>query len=248
MYCMRTVTESARSLPVAYKADVLVAGAGPAGVMAAIASGRAGADTLLIERANCAGGIWTSGMLSWMLDVSDKGGILREIMTRIESMGEGSFARSGNFITFPETVKRVLDDMLEEANVRVLYYTSIAGVIRNESKITHAILESKAGRQAAEAKIFIDATGDGDLSYLAGCEYKIGSEDDGRTQPGSLIAMMAGVDHDAVRPFNNTLPYEDEDNNAKMQLKREMIKAGVSPSYGGPSLLVKELSFSSKQE
>ena len=232
---MRTVFEDALSLPVAYKCRVLVAGGGPAGVMAAIAAAREGADTLLVERANCAGGIWTSGLLSWMLDVSDKGGILRELMTRIETAGEGSFARGGNFITFPETVKRVLDDMLEEAGVHILYYTTVAGVVRDGNRITHAILESKAGRQAAEAEIFIDATGDGDLSFFAGCRYSIGSETDGRVQPGSLVAMMAGVNHEDVRPFNNTLPYEDENNNTKMQLKHEMQKAGVNPSYGGPS-------------
>ena len=74
---MHIVQEPAREIPVVGEAQVIVAGGGPAGAMAAIAAARAGADTLLIERAGCAGGIWTSGLLSWMLDVSDKEGLLR---------------------------------------------------------------------------------------------------------------------------------------------------------------------------
>ena len=63
---MHIVQEPAREIPVVGEAQVIVAGGGPAGAMAAIAAARAGADTLLIERAGCAGGIWTSGLLSWI--------------------------------------------------------------------------------------------------------------------------------------------------------------------------------------
>lgn len=231
---MKTVYENERMTPVKYHAQVIVAGGGPAGVMAAIAAARKGADTLLIERANCAGGIWTSGFLSWMLDVTNKNGILRELMNRLEQKGEGSFARDGNFIAYPESVKLELDDMLEEAGVHVLYYTQVVDAICSEKRLTHVILESKAGREAAEAQIFIDATGDGDLSAFAGCKYQIGRDENGVTQPASLIGLMTGVHADDVREFNNTLPYLSGPN-AKECLKKEMERVGITPSYSAPS-------------
>lgn len=232
---MATIQENGKAVPVIHTAQVLVAGAGPAGAMAAIASARAGADTLLIERANCAGGIWTSGMLSWLMDINDKNGLLREMINRIYDEGEGDFARDGNFITFPETIKRVLDEMLLIAGVKVLYYTTVVGAIRSGDQLSHVVVESKAGRHAIRAAVFIDATGDGDLSYFAGCRYKIGNDEDGATQPGSLVALMTGVHAEDVREFNNTLPYPDEKNTAKDRLWREMQRAGVQPSYSAPS-------------
>lgn len=233
---MNVVMEGAKEIPVAYKSQVIVAGAGPAGVMAAVAAARAGAEVLLIERVNCAGGIWTSGLLSWMLDVTGKEGLLRELMNRLKSEGEGDFARAGNFISFPEAVKRVLDDMLIAAGVQVLYYTSVAGVLKCASRIRFVILESKAGRQAAEGDVFIDATGDGDLSAYAGCRHEIGKDPSAITQPASLIAIMTGVHAEDVRSCNNTLEYLDKAENAKACLKREMQRAGIVPSYSAPSL------------
>lgn len=231
---MHIVQEPAREIPVVGEAQVIVAGGGPAGAMAAIAAARAGADTLLIERAGCAGGIWTSGLLSWMLDVSDKEGLLRELMNRLCASKEGQFKRSGNFIAFPEAVKRELDDMLLQAGVRILYYSTVCDARTQGERITHAIVESKAGRQAFAGTVFIDATGDGDLSALAGCRYALGKASGGETQPGSLIALMTGVDATSARRFDNSLPYTQEQS-AKALLRREMERAGLSPSYEAPS-------------
>jgi len=64
----RYVTQSERQVPVADECDVLVAGAGPAGIAAALAAARNGARTRLIEANGCLGGIWTAGLLAWMLD------------------------------------------------------------------------------------------------------------------------------------------------------------------------------------
>ena len=221
-------------IPVAYHFQVVVAGGGPAGVMAAIASARSGAKTLLIERANCAGGIWTSGMLSWMLDVANKDGIVRELMDRLEAQNEGYYGRGSGFIAFPEAVKRELDSMLAQAGVHVFYYTQFVDALVEGNRITHAIIESKAGRQAVEGEIFIDATGDGDLAARAGCQFQIGMPDNGQTQPSSLIGIMTGVHAASSRPFNNTLPYQ-EDRSAKERLLQEMKRAGITPSYRAPS-------------
>lgn len=66
------VKEDQREISVSGEYDVVVSGAGPAGVMAAIEAGRSGAKVLLIEIRGCLGGVWTSGLLSWILDQSNK--------------------------------------------------------------------------------------------------------------------------------------------------------------------------------
>ena len=214
--------------------DVIVAGGGPAGVMAAIASARTGADTLLIERANCAGGMWTSGLLSWVLDITNKSGILKEMTAHLIDSGEGYYARAGNFISYPESVKRILDDMLEEAGVHVLYYTTVVDAVVVERQIKSVVVHSKAGKQEFSALQYIDATGDGDLAAYAGCQYEIGRAGDGSKQPASLIALMTGVSAEAVRRYNNTLPYLEE-KTAKQLTLEKMHEAGVEPSYSAPS-------------
>ena len=214
--------------------DVIVAGGGPAGSMAAIASARAGADTLLIERANCAGGMWTSGLLSWMLDVTNKGGILKEMTSSLIDRHEGYYARSGNFITYPESVKCILDDLLEAAGVHVLYYTTVVDAETRDGHLISVVTQSKAGKREFSAAQFVDATGDGDLAAYAGCRFEIGRSGDGSMQPASLIALMTGVSAEAVRRYNNTLPYL-ENKNAKQLSLEKMREAGVEPSYSAPS-------------
>jgi hypothetical protein len=71
--------EPARRTPVTGDADVVVCGGGPAGVAAAIRAARHGAKTLLLEAQGCLGGIWTSGLLGWILDHENKPGLMREI-------------------------------------------------------------------------------------------------------------------------------------------------------------------------
>ena len=232
---MRLIHENARDIPVTDEAQVIVTGGGPAGAMAAIAAARAGAKTLLVERAGCAGGIWTSGLFSWMLDVTNKDGLLRELMNRIRAKNEGDFGRNGNFLAFPEAVKRELDDMLLDAGVKPLYYAQVVGSLRDGNRLTHVILESKAGRHAVSGEMFIDATGDGDLSALSGCRFSLGN-DSGDTQPASLIAMVTGLSAEELRLYDSARPYMPG-HNAKTCLLQEMERAGLNPSYRIPCLM-----------
>ena len=75
------IVEPEREIPIKGEYDVVVCGAGPAGVTAAIEAGRSGAKTLLIESQGCLGGVWTSGLLCWILDGQEKVGLIREIYT-----------------------------------------------------------------------------------------------------------------------------------------------------------------------
>ena len=88
-----TYREPARDIPVAADVDVLAVGAGPAGVGAALAAARAGASTLLVEKAASLGGTWTLGMQTHATCFHDRqgrvivGGIALEILRRLHAMG-----------------------------------------------------------------------------------------------------------------------------------------------------------------
>jgi NADPH-dependent 2,4-dienoyl-CoA reductase/sulfur reductase-like enzyme len=84
---VEAILETERLVPVAERCDVLVCGGGPAGVAAAVAAARAGARTRLLEVQGCLGGIWTAGLLSYVLDPGGKSGLLLEIMARLAAAG-----------------------------------------------------------------------------------------------------------------------------------------------------------------
>ena len=90
------LTEPERDIPIKGDYDVVVCGAGPAGVTAAIEAGRSGAKTMLIESQGCLGGVWTSGLLCWILDGQEKVGIIREIYQKLEGRFAGFPNRGGN--------------------------------------------------------------------------------------------------------------------------------------------------------
>src|SRR5690606_1181868 len=89
----------------------------------------------------------------------------------------------------------------------------------------------KSGREAWKAKVFVDATGDGDLSALSGCGFDVGSPVDGSTQPMSMLALIGGIHFDYITEFSHR-----RGGNGKKLLLPEMIKGGVVPSYRHPSL------------
>ena len=68
-----SVTEPQREVTVADTTDVLVCGGGPAGVAAALSAARTGASVRLLEAHGCLGGVWTSGMLSYVMDAEKPG-------------------------------------------------------------------------------------------------------------------------------------------------------------------------------
>ena len=105
--------------------DVIVCGGGPAGVCAAIRAARDGASVLIIEKNGCLGGVWTSGMVSWFLDLSGKQGIIQEITERLSERGDGRFARGGNFLCEPEGVKYLLEKMCRGSGVDIRLYTYV---------------------------------------------------------------------------------------------------------------------------
>ena len=225
-------SETAREIPVAGRSQVIVCGGGPAGIAAALAAARAGADVRLIEGAGCLGGIWTAGLLTKILDAGNKTGIMAELLRLFAERGSSVARDTTGTVYDPEVAKLVLEELLVEAGVRILLHTRVVGAVTNAQKRLAAIVtESKSGRQAWVADRFIDCTGDGDLAAQAGCRFELGVGSDCTCQPMSMLALLTGVDPDAVREF-----IRETASSAKPKLLQLMEEAGINPSYRGPTL------------
>lgn len=228
---MLMIEELGHSLPVCGNYDVIVCGGGPAGFAAAIAAARSGASTCLIEHQGFLGGIWTAGLLSFILDARDKPGLIAEVRERLAARGAIKETRD---LYDAEEMKRLLEQMCLESGVVVRLYTRLAAAITRDGRIRHVILEAKEGRFALEARTFVDATGDGDLGALAGCGFEFGRASDGLTQPMTLMALVSGVP-DAVMKA----PYASAMSGScvpKDEFYNRLARAGYSPSYTKPSL------------
>ncbi len=228
---MSTITEPVRHLPLHAGADVVVCGGGPAGVAAALAAARQGASTLLIEGHGCLGGVWTSGMLSLILDAKGKGGIMAEIAGALAAAGGGGpVGNNGRYD--PEIMKLVLERLCQEAGVRVRLHTRICAAIVEGREIRAVVGESRSGREAWAASMYIDCTGDGDLAAQAGSGFDLGHPDSGACQPLSLMALLTGIEVAAMAPFICSREHQI----GKDNLLAELRVAGHDPSYGRPSL------------
>ena len=166
--------------------DVVVAGGGPAGICAAVEAARSGAKTALIERYGCVGGNLTQGYVGPLLGGTCAGTMSEEIAQRICPV-------PGAVPDF-EWAKDVLTDMLAGAGVDVYLQETLVSVEREGDMIRSFTADGKCGPIRFEAKVYIDATGDGDAAYLAGCPFEMGREGDRLIQPVSFMFIIHGVD------------------------------------------------------
>lgn len=199
-----TLSEPAREVPVVAQCDVVVLGAGPAGVCAAAAAGRAGKDVLLVERHGCLGGMATvAGVNVWhsLLGTDGRtpviGGLPAEIVERLKRLSAAEETHLHNWIICSETAKFVLDDVVLDSGVKMLLHTHLAGAVRDGRRVAAALVENKSGRGAVRADVFVDCTGDADLVRRAGVETQLGDAR-GRCQPPSLVARVGGRAADAA--------------------------------------------------
>jgi hypothetical protein len=232
-------TEPARGLPLADDADVIVCGAGPAGVAAAITAARAGARVRLFEWRGCLGGIWTAGLLGYFLDF-DKPGFAKELRDKLDARGARADSISvSRFCYDPEALKLLLEELCLEAGVKFQYHTKVSAAFREGKRLTTIVTESKSGRQAWRAPVFIDTTGDGDLGYQAGCAFEIGMAEDCPCQPMSLNALLMVRDAEQLREFirfGQRRPGENTDSEKKQRIKEVLVGSGHFPSYAGPTM------------
>lgn len=199
-----------------------------------MASGRGGAKTLLVEVNGCLGGIWTAGLMPWVIDHANKGGLMSEFKRDLAALNALDAPPLSKHVAFDvETLKHYLERKCLEAGVDVLLRCRVVAAVADQRTIEGILTESKSGRQAWRAKRFVDATGDGDLAAFAGCDFDYANPDSGLAQPMSMIALLTGVDFDEIKEFVNG---HGDDGSWKTRFKEELSRAGVEPSYGSPKI------------
>ena len=181
------VTMPARQVPVYRKCDVLVVGGGIAGWAAALAAARAGSKTILLERDEALGGLWSNGGVLILLSTGfmqdgkyfqTTRGFTDELEKRLLAMGpHGITARQDDKRLWhptadPEALKIALEEMLAEAGCEVLYRCHGIDVVQDGNALKGAVVETKEGRLAVLARQVVDATGDGDVLFQAGENYQ----------------------------------------------------------------------------
>ncbi len=222
--------ETARDLPVKDDADVLICGAGPAGVSAAISAARAGAKVRLFETHGSLGGVWTSSLLGYLLDF-DKPGFNVELVRRLRERDAINGGGMNGLSYQPEEMKLLLEELCATAGVKVQLHTRVAAAYREGRTLRTIVTESKSGRQAWRAPVFIDTTGDGDLGAQAGCEFEIGREKACPCQPMTMYALL--VVRDVSQIADCIHGTGDGGRHVGPKFFQDTLKrAGVTPSYG----------------
>ena len=181
------VNEPARQIPVIGSVDVLVVGGGPAGVAAAVSAARCGVSVMLLERYACLGGLWTGGIVTPVLSthgLHKNGswtkcvyGFSNEICGRLFDLGMAFNPKDPS--VDPEAAKYVMDLMMDENGVQVLYNCTASQVVMSGDRIDCVILECKSGRVAVRAKAVVDASGDGDIFSRTGDPFRVQKNDIG---------------------------------------------------------------------
>ncbi|MCI9107094.1 MAG: FAD-dependent oxidoreductase [Lachnospiraceae bacterium] len=181
-----------KSVPVIGSYDVVVAGAGPAGICAAVAAARSGVNVALVERYGVLGGNLTAGYVGPILGMVGKGTMRDEVMDLLgvpdnDMIGETGVAHD------MEKAKRVLAEFVARENIDVFLQTPIVDGILEDMSLKGLMVMTKEGMRIIEGKVTVDATGDGDVAHFAGAPVEKGRED-GLMQPVTLEFTLEGVD------------------------------------------------------
>ena len=231
----------------AEKFDVIVVGSGPGGCAAALSAANNGAKTLLIERVSYLGGNMTGGSINGIgingyifRDQSDFDGRPRpyvveglslEIYKRLQAAG-------GALPGKPKTrgpvdsmiLTHVLDEMMEEFGVTVLFNTVVFDTLVEDGKVKGVAVSNKSGGQVYYADVVVDCSADGDVAARAGCDFEVGRPD-GRTHGGSLDMQIGGIDVEKFIDYMKNQPIMPDDEREQLERDRkELIGGGGEPN------------------
>src|ERR1700737_1509812 len=216
----KTIEEPARQVPLYGEYEVVILGGGPAGIAAAVAAARAGRRTLLIERYGFLGGMGTAaGVTNFCGLHANVHGEMHRVVQGIASDLLGRIDRLGG-LNAPHLIlgkilaqaydtpayKIAADDLLAAHKVDILFHALAAGVgMSDERRVNALMVETKAGRQAVRADIFIDCSGDGDLAAWAGARYEVGDNAGSMLYP-SMMFRLNGIDPEKAGEAWRTIP------------------------------------------
>lgn len=227
----------AQRVPVLAEADVLVCGAGPAGIAAAVSAARHGARVVLLERWASVGGQATHALVN-VWHVSDR---TRQV---IFGLTQECIERAGRWVREwpgfpdhyethlfePEPMKVVFQTLLDDARVRTLCHLTVGDPILDGNQIRGVLVDTKAGRRAVLGRIVIDATGDGDVAAKAGVPFDVGRPEDGRVQGCTMLFRCCGVDDAALQTIT------DAHERAIVEQMQRLRERGALPAFRDAAL------------
>lgn len=234
-----------RAVDVKYDVDVFVAGGGPAGCAAAVCAAEHGAKVFLAEAHSCFGGLGTAGRVPVFMQWTDgvnflADGFGRRIRDRLEK--ERRIPKVGNNgANDLEAFKRTYDAMMEEAGVQFSFMTKLADVVTSgkegDRTIDFVLCAAPSGMFAVKAKVYVDCTGNGDLSAWAGAPCELGDET-GHVMPSTLCSLWGGIDWDRWNREKPDIPFPDgymleEAFKAGVFTEEDRHHTGISPLEGG---------------
>lgn len=220
-------------LPVIADVDVVVVGGGSAGSTAAIAAARAGASTLLIDRLPFLGGTSTAVLdtfYGFYTPGSEArkvvGGIPDDVVAGLRALGpvveRPNTYGAGTGVTYlAEHLKVVWERLVTEAGATVLLHALLQAVDVRDGRVNGVVVATKAGLARVRGRVFVDASGDADLTAFAGFGYETAGDID-PAQTLTTTFRMVNVDHERRR----TLP--------KAAFHALMAEAAASGAYDLP--------------
>ncbi len=222
-----TISEPSRNTELFGSFDVVVLGGGPAGIAAAVAAARGGASVLLVERYGFLGGMGTAaGVTNFCgLHANRFGtieqvvhGIADDLLSRIAALDglkqpHTVFGKINAQAYDTAAYKIAADALLLDAGVKILFHALGAGVVMDGTRrISALLIETKSGRRAVLGRVFIDASGDGDLAHWAGATTEIGGADGQVMYPTTMFRI-------------NNVPPEAAENHAWTEFAGQMAAA-----------------------
>ncbi len=253
--------------------DVVVVGSGPAGIGAAIAAARSGAKTLLVEKQSYLGGQMTAGLVTGFhgmrvheghyakgpgsMLMTDRHtplvvkGIALEMCNRLKEMGAAytEIDDPPMRVEFdPEALIPLLFTMCQEAGVALLLNTMVFGLEMEGHQIKYIKAANKSGEVHIHARVFVDASADGDLIEWSGAAFHLGTDDTHRCMPLTVYMVLANVSIQELLDYYKDNPddmdigvpekwqalYDQGAPVALMGLQKLLVKAGATGEYPRP--------------
>jgi hypothetical protein len=213
-------------IPVLHDVDVVVIGAGPGGIGAAVSAARLGARTLLCEQYGFPGGMATAGLVNPFMPNHLDGrsldsGVFQDWCRLMDDMG--GLGENGRTFCH-ETAKLAAERLCLEAGVELLYHVRLDRPLMEGRRIACALMLGKGGLTAHRGALFVDCTGDGDLAARAGCAFDYGRPEDGLAQAMTTCFDLGGVDVERMcdRPTINAA-YDRAREEGRIDCPRENV-------------------------